>query len=298
MSFLSTASMRVTDVKEFLDKITGSRGIKYTAEKNSKHYIYVPYVTGVVVKDDGQQVQQNQVVAINGKFHEWTTPDGRYHSAFCIKDITRHSENDESVLLNDGTCPFCDRIQDAWDIYNYRMEKEERECSLVGDDRTKHLDKFRKTALSEMKVKDSRQYLYLLVVQFRVVNDKPVIDGDGYPEYDLKVMRMSQTRLQKIQDQLKNSGVEFAGSEFIIQYPDIDDKVNLGSQNTISPIFDKARITVQYPAIVERINKDVAAFDFDSITEAFPEWKGISTIEAQKITNEAYKDWDKYKDEL
>lgn len=301
-SFLKTASKQVVDVRNFLRESAGGTSIKYAAEKGAKHIIYIPYTTEAVLDQaTGTEKLVKKICAIQGAVHEWSTQDGKFKATICLKDVIRHQdENDEnSPLINDGTCPFCDRITDAWDIYRYRKEMEEATCQLTGEQRKNHLDKTFSTYADERKAKDARIYMYILVVKYRLnESGAPVIGSDGLPEYELKVMKLSASRVEKIQQQIANSGSELPDSELIFEYPNVEDRRLLVSQSTTAPVFPNNRMITKFPALQDKINQDIAKFEWDGIEKSFPEWAGMTTAEAKANTDSMFKQWDDYKKEL
>lgn len=296
-SFISGgAAKKVSDIHGFLRDAAGGSSIKYVAEKGAKHLIYIPFVE-CEVKDEktGETVIRKEPKAISGAVHEWQSPDGKFKATVCMKDFIRKSE-DGSILLNDGNCPFCDRVADAWDIYNYRKEEEEAKCQLTGEDRKKHLEKVLSSFADERKAKAARTYMYLLVVKFHMDSaNNPVMGADGLPEYDLKIMKLSSSRVEKIQQQIANSGAELPGSELIFEYPAVDDKRLQVSQSTTAPVFPNNKLTVKYPALLDKINTDVAKFEFEGIEKSFPEWSGMTTEAAKTTTDNLFEKWDEYK---
>ena len=297
-SFLSTASKKVTDVRGFLRDAAGGSSIKYVAEKGTKHLLYIPYTTATEVDEHGNEISVKQLVAISGSVHEWQNPDGKYKASICLKDVIRKADDGET-LLNDGTCPFCDRVADGWDIYRYRKELEEASCKLTGEDRKKHLEKTNASYADERKAKDARTYMYILIVKYRQSADGGIVMGsDGLPEYDLKVMKLSQSRVDRIQQQIANAGAELPGSELMFEYPNTDDRRLQVSQSTTAPVFPNNMMTVKFPALVNKINTDVAKFEWEGIEKSFPEWNGMTSIEAKKITDAMFEQWDKYKADI
>jgi len=297
-SFLKTASKQVGDVRNFLRDSAGTNSIKYSPEKGTKHVIYIPYTEQIVQDENNTQGVVKQVCAISGKIHEWSTSDGKFRATACLKDVIRKAD-DGVTLLNDGTCPFCDRVGDAWDIYNYRKNLEEENCKLTGEQRKSHLEKTVGVFADERKAKDPRDYMYILVVKYRFNEaEKEVLGADGLPEYELKVMKLSRSRVEKIQQQLANSGAEMAGSEIIFQYPNVDDRRLLVSQSTTAPVFPNNMLVVKYPPLANKINEDIAKFDWEGIEKAFTEWAGMSTIEAKTITDNMFEQWDAYRKEV
>ena len=112
-SFLKTASRQVTSAKVFLREAAGSNTIKYSAEKGAKHLIYIPFTSQEVVDEATQtKAMEKILVAISGDVHEWRTADGKFKATVCAKDNIRMSD-DGAVMLNDGSCPFCDRVSNS-----------------------------------------------------------------------------------------------------------------------------------------------------------------------------------------
>ena len=293
-SFIGGASKKVTDVRGFLRDAAGGSSIKYMAEKGARHLIYIPCQTTNDVDENGNTFQRVEPVAISGAVHEWQSPDGKFKATVCMNDFVR-SEADGTVL-NDGTCPFCDRVADAWDIYNYRKEMEETKCQLTGEDRKKHLEKINATFADERKAKSAKTYMYMLVVKFRMdAANNPVLGADGLPEYDLKVMKLSSSRVEKIQQQVANSGCELPNSELIFEYPATDDRRLQVSQSTTAPVFPQNKLTAKYPGLLQKINMDVAKFDFEGIAKSFPEWAGMTTAAAKSVTDALFEKWDEYR---
>ena len=296
-SFLSTASKKVTDVRGFLREAAGGTSIKYVAEKGAKHLLYIPYVNVPEEDEHGTAIVKKQVIAISGEVHEWHSPDGKYKASVCMKDVIRQDEATE-ILMNDGSCSICDRVSDAWDIYRYRRELEEAACKLSGEDRKKHLEKAFGTYADERKAKDARSYMYILVVKYRSDGTNIVIGPDKLPEYDLKVMKLSNSRVEKIQQQIANAGADLPGSEIMFEYPATDDRRLQVSQSTTAPVFPNNMLTVRYPALLEKLTQDVGKFEWEGIEKSFPEWNGMSAIEAKNITDALFEKWDQYRQEV
>ena len=296
-SLLKLASKQVSDVRTFLRESASGNSIKYTAEKGAKHRIYFPYVEQQVQDEQtGNIVTVKKPVAISCDVHEWTTADGKYKATICQDGIFFKDEN--GTVQNDGTCPFCDRVQDAWEIYKYRMAKEEATCQLTGDNRSKHFEKIRTQFADERKIKEKKTYCYLLVVKFVMNGNLNSIGADGLPEYELKVMKLSTSKLEKIQNIFANAGAELTGGEIIFEYGNVEDRRLLAGQATMSPVFPNNSEIVQFPQLVNKINQDVAKFDFDNLDKSFVELNGMTTEAARAAMTNSFEKWDEYKKQL
>lgn len=295
-SFLTSASRQVVDVRSFLRDSAGGNSIKYAAEPGARHIIYIPFNQTQVMDENGAAATVKQIHAIQGAVHEWTNADGKYKASICLKDVVRKA--DDGTVLNDGTCPFCDRVSDAWDIYRYRKQLEEENCRLTGDQRKSHMEKVSAAFADERKAKDARHYMYILIVKFRTdANGTPVME-DGLPAYDLKVMKLSASRIEKITQQLENAGTELAGAELMFGYPKNEDRRIVVSQSTTSPVFPSNQLTVKFPGLINKINHDVAKFTWEGIEKSFPEWSGMTSMEAKNTTDALFEKWDEYKKEV
>ena len=295
-SFLSVAIKPVADTRDFLRDAAGSSSLKYSAEKLAKHQIYFPSREVPVQKEDGTTVMEKQLIAIQAEVHDLYNGKN-YKPTVCLKGKVRMGE-DGVTQLNDGSCPICDRITDGWDISNYRQSLEEARCTLEGEDRKKFLEKCSENFRDDRKAKEARYQLYILMVRFMTKDGQPLVDEAGLPQFKLQIMKMSKNRVEKIQQQLVNSGCQFLDSEIIIEYPNEDDKRLLSSKSSTTPVFPDRRITVLYPAVLAKINEEISKFEWEGIEKVFSEWGGMTVAEAKNITDSAFSKWDKYQQEL
>jgi len=282
---------RVNDIRSVLQRAAEGFNIKYKPEKGSRHFIYLPYGEMEVATEKGvEKVKALYIMELD--VHEWVTIDGKYRTAPCLKDVVRE---ENGVILNDGTCPFCDRIPDAWQIYKYRYENEEKNCGKTGQELKNHLENVRRILVFERKIKEPKTYIYMLVAQFKTSHDgKPVL-SEGFPEYDFKVMKLSTARLQKIKEIIENAGASELGCELVISYPNEEDPRVVVSQSTISAIFPSNKFTVKYPGLEEKINKEAEKFNFDVLNRVFPEWNLVTVGEAKAEMDNQFRMWDQYK---
>lgn len=298
-SFLSSAGRQTKDIRQFLREAAGGNSLKYKPAKGQKHLIYVPFKSVPTVNDAGETVINKEIIAMSGAVHEWTGPDGKYKATVCLKDVVRNDE--AGTVLNDGSCPFCDSVSKAWDVYRYRMEQEEATCGKTGDELVKHLEGMKKTFADERKAKDAREYIYLLVALYRTdptKNYSPIMGQNGLPEFDLKVMKLSASRVEKLQQQMENSGAEFVGSEMVFEYPNEDDARLVVSQSTTAPVFESKQFIRKYTGLAEAIQAEVDKFEWDGIEKSFPEWNGMTSNEAAKTVDQLFNAWDNFQLEL
>lgn len=292
-NFMSCARKQVTDIKSFIKEASGANGLKYRAEKAAKHLLYIPVIK---IEENGQPI--NTINAQMAKVHEGNDANQKYYSFMCLDGIFREEEVDgQTVTLNDGTCPYCDAVQDAWAIYNLRMEMAKEQGKTE-----KELEEVKKVALDERKVKEANDYMYLVVCQIKLKNGtEPEINaGTGLPEFELKVMRMSKSKAEKLMNGAEDSGIDFAGSELIFSYPDTEDPRLLSSQATTSFLMPgtKKSVVSNYPGIKEKMDEACANFEWDSIAKVFGEWKGTTVKEAKIFVDTQFKQYKAYKAEL
>lgn len=303
MSFLKM-SKRVGSITKFMENNANVDTLKYRAEVGAKHLIYFPFhyildENGVPEKDEnGNNIKELE--AISASIHSWNTPDGKFHSTVCTKGNV--VTDDAGNILFDGSCPFCDRLGDAWDIYNYRKELEERTCGKVGKDLEEHLKNLK--LANDNKVKKAENFMYILVAQINMdEKSNPVIGQDGIPSYSLKIMRLSESQLAKIQSAADTSddGSEIPDREVIISYPansSADKNTALmqsSKDRTITFRGNHVKLTTKYPALLERINDDVAKWTWEGIEKSFREFEETSAISRKAVVDAMFEEWDAYK---
>lgn len=299
MSFLAAAGKRTGDIREFLREASGGSGIKYKPGKGEKHIIYIPYKIAKEEMPDGTFKEHKEVISMYGAVHEWNGLDDKYKATICLKGVVRTGDNGE--MLNDGSCPFCDSVGKAWDIYRYRYENEQLTCGKTGAELDKHMETMKKRFADDRKAKDAKEYLYLLVAKYRTDparGNQPIMGSNGLPEFDLKIMKLAATRIEKILQQVENAGGELAGCELIFDYPNENDPRLVVSQSTTAPIFEQRQFVHMYPGLKEAIQAEVNKFSWDGIEKSFPEWAGMTSAEAEKTVTQLFSAWDNYQKEL
>lgn len=294
-SFVKAAGKHNADIKSFLREAASGNGLKYSAESGTKHTLFFPYKMVENIDTDGNKVPTKELINLSVGVHEWNGVDGKYRACICLQGVTLTDA--ENNVLNDGSCPICARIGNAWDIYRHRFEREQMTCGKVGEELTKHMEGAKSDLADERKAKDARDYIYILVAKFRMNQGQPVISKTtGLPEYDMKIMKLSTNRSEKIQKALENSGMEMAGAEIIIDYPDTTDVRHLSTDSVTTPVFSAQPNSIlgKFPTLAESINSEAQAFTFEGIEKAFPEWKGMSTREAQITMDTLFKQYDQF----
>ena len=302
--FISTAKRSAADIRQFLKEAASDGTMKYKAQAGQTHVLYFPFEMATVKNEEtGAEEQVKRLIAISGDVHEWNDSDGKYHACICLKDIVREDENGNK--LNDGTCPFCNRVSDGWSIYRHRVGLEEARCDKVGQERDKFLEGVRQTILKERKASEARPYVYILVAQIQTApgmalgQTQPVLDENGLPKFELKFMKLSAKRAESIETSIANSnGESMADSEIAITYPNIDDQRQIVQQSTIAPMNGQVRFTTRYPDLKQRILNEAKAVDLDAIEGSFREWEGMTTDAATKTMDDLFRKWDEYQVQL
>lgn len=286
-TFLKAA--KKTDVKQFLSDAAGGNSIRYRVESGKKHWIYIPYLT--TEEDNGEITKE--IIAMGAEIHEWNGTDDRYNATICAKGTVRKDE--EGLVLNDGTCPICERTADAWKVYNFRLELEEKTCGKTGGELIKHIDDIKSKLADERKAKDAKPYMYLLVAVIKTDDGKtPKLSPEGIPEFELKVMKLSASRVEKIKSQLENNMVELEGAELLFAYPQNDDIRQVAGNASISVVFTERKATAGNELLVNKINEAVDKFQWEGIEKAFPEWEGMTTEKAKDTMDSLFSKWDEY----
>lgn len=301
-SFINSAKNSVSNIRDFMQMSKGSSTIKYQPVGGEVHHIYVTTMTMEQVDEaTGTVVPVQTLNAIAGQVHEWKDSKG-FKATVCAKG--RQFIDDNGVVVNDGSCPICDRISDAWAIVNYRQELEESTLKLIGEEREAHLKDYKKELMDQLKAKKPTPYMYVLIAKFKMQDKQgrtPILDTNGLPEFELKVMKLSQSRLEKIQTQLQMQMVEFAGAEIGFSYPQIDGpdaaKFIVGQSTIVPYTYGALNYITTYPKLKEKIDEAVAKFVWDDLGKAFPEWQGMSTIQAKNEMDASFEKWDAYKAE-
>ena len=289
MSFFNAVDRQVSDVREFLKAASGNT-LKYTMEAGAKHMLYIPYTIKEKFNENGEVQKVKEIVAISVPIHTWNNP---YKAVACLKGVVLRDENGN--VINDGECPFCNRVGDAFEITKYRKNLEESRCNLTGDAREKHLKTVNTAIYSDMKASTPVYTMYMLVAKLKHNNGKPVMnDETGLPDFELKVMKMSPSLVEKINNQLENSQIELPGASIMIQYDDSKNAMNLGQNRVISPIFPNAAFVEIYPGLRDRIDKEVAEFKWDGVEKVFTELEGMSSAAAKQMMDDSFKQWDEY----
>ena len=288
-------------IREFLKSAkTGRSGVKYSAEAGTKHWFFVPQQTLTSIDEQGNEFTENVTFSEMHWVHEWRDSQKHFNAALCL-----YSERG-------SVCPFCKRVKDAWDVYKDRYErmydaciargmtKEQAEFYMRGDKSSKtNQVKGAYTALmDERKMREAKAYMYMLIALFELdANNKPVLDN-GLPRYELKVMRMTQNRVEDLIKQLEATQADIERQEIMIDYPNYDDMTFVVGQSTTSIVFPNVRITAQYPALVDKIEEEAKQFQWDGLESSFQELTEYNSEAAEEICTKQFKLWDEHVQKL
>lgn len=288
MSFLKVCRT----IKKVESTIENKReNCKFKVIPGSRNFFYIPMQTAETVDADGNKTVETQPYAVALDIHEWNDKNGTYHATYCTQDL-----KDET---HSGDCPMCRATSECWDKYRHLMELAEAECErkgLKGKEAEDFMSDAKKKALSvSLAVKGAKPYLYLLAAQFEKSDTgKTVIDKETkLPKFSLKLLKWSDKRREEVATQFTNSGLTLQGSEIVLQYSDIPKGGDRSMVRlTTTPIFGKAMVTTEYPAIVDAINKAVAEFDFEEeAKKAFIELRDMTDSEAEIAMSDIMQEW-------
>lgn len=275
--------------------------IKYTAEKAKLHRMYIPRFQFNYEDENGAPVSELGPIAEMHYIHEWKSGD-KFYSAECTKETL-------------GTCPFCNRVNDAWDIYNERYAKAEAELKAQGLDegqvqwqmrgeqdkeKRKQPNAFKglyATFIDELKMKAVKPYMYLLVALYEMDAAGNPVCEKGLPKYQLKVWRLPEGRVQMLYDTFASAGGRIEGNEITIQYKNIEDRAQLVGQSTVASVFPDYTWIKQFPALQSKIDEEAAAFDMSSIAKSFEELTKREFAACQSMADAGFTKWDAYKAE-
>ena len=276
-------------------------GIKYVAEKGKLHRLYIPRFQFNYNDENGNPVSEIGPIAESHFIHEWKMGD-KFYSAECTKETL-------------GTCPFCDRVNDAWDIYNDRYAKAEAELKAQGLDEGQiqwqmrgEQDKEKRkspnaykglyaTFIDELKMKDVKAYYYLLVAQYELDAAGNAVCEKGLPKYQLKVWRLPEGRVQMLYDTFASAGGRIEGNEITIQYKNLEDRASLVGQSTVASVFPDYTWIGKYPGLQQKIEEEAAAFDMESIAKSFEELTKRELTVCKNLADAGFAKWDAYKAE-
>lgn len=292
-TFVKAAKRPVQSVDAFL-KGAADNTIKYKPESEKKHWVYFPTME---IQDDAGNVT-NGIIALNARVHELRPEVDKYAACVCLDGI--ELTDDDGNVLNDGTCPYCERVSDSFDIYRYKMEEAEKKAlsrGIAGDELEEYKKNSSRKFMGETPVSKAKPYIYLLIVQFKLNSmDKPELGPDGLPVFELKVMKLSDKGITKIQETFKNSNVDLEGSEAIFKYQKQDTPMLVAGSRTVSPVF-KGCLMDTYPGLREAVQAAVDKWNWEGLETAFPEWKGRSTAAAKAECDKIFASWDAYKED-
>ena len=294
-----TGVRRSMDIRGFLKNVKSNNGIKYVTESGKSHRLYIPAVKQITQDEEGNQIEVVTTVSEMHEVHEWIDKDGKFKSALCLAELGQE-------------CPFCNRVGAAWDIYKYRYEAEKAALLAKGmsEEQAKYEmegDKDKKVGgkqgiyralLDQRKMKEKKPYFYLLVAQFELdAQQNPVLDA-GLPKFELKVMKLSEGRVEKLLKSLETCGGQLEGQELKIDYTVTDDVAERVGQSTTTVVFPQYAFTYAYAGLKDKIDAEAEKFSWDGIDKAFGELTVYTHEGATEMCDENFRSWDKYQNEL
>lgn len=288
--FIKAANKPVESIASFL-RDSADNSIKYKPESGKKHLVYFPYRE---VQDENGNVVKS-VIAMRGDVHELVPKPNDYDACVCMHGIVIKAE--DGTLLNDGSCPYCDRVNDSYEIFKYKSKVAEDKAKargLTGTELEETIKDARRRFMRETPVGKAKPYLYMLIVQYKLnAQDNPEIGPDGLPVFELKVMKLSDKGITKIQETFQNSGIALEGSEAVFKYQVQDNAMLVAGSRTVSPVF-QGKLMDKYPGLKNAIKAAVDKWDWDGLGNAFKEWKGKSVAEAKAQCDTIFKAWDDF----
>lgn len=280
-NFLKAAMRPVSNVNSFL-RDSADNSVKYKPESGKKHHLYIPYSD----ENDERGEIVKSIIAMSGAIHELAPAPDKYEAHVCLEQ-----------LFGPGECPYCDNVGKSWDIYRYKMDTAKARAEQGGmngamlDD---YLKKCSQTYGSERKVKTAKPYIYQLVVQYKLgADNKPEIGPDGLPAFELKVMKLSDKGIGKIQQTFENANMEYEGAEVIFKYEQKDNPMLVAGSRTITPVF-QGKLVDTYPALKGAIDAAVSKWSWEGIQKAFREWAEYDKEQALAKCEEMFHTWDEY----
>ena len=297
MSFLKNAISRGSkELAAFVIEAEKGNSIRYSCKANTTDTIIFPYSV-----TDVEGVPVRQLYNITAYIHHGISVDGKYKPYMCMEDIIE--KDDEGHVIHDGTCPYCDAVNKAWDVANTRIQQEVEKLTLKQgtEEYDEKVKEIKRNCYNAMKIKERTATIYQLiaVIDHNKNGEITINEVTKLPSFQLKIWKMSASLAEKLNKALTNSGINIEGSVVKIAYPDTKDTRVITSQATFSPQFEgsPACITSKYPGLMDAINKAAAEFKFDTIDRDFVEFKDVSTADAKVSMQLLFEKYDKYLEE-
>lgn len=286
VNLFALSARKVVDVATFIKENASSSKLRYSTEANATHRLFFP----LYKDEDGNLVPYVTAAMV----HSWGSGNN-YDSCICTKGIA--VEGSEF----DGSCPVCERMQDATAIVNYVKAEKEEACTLSGEARKKFLEDLDKQMWQDRKVSSAKNKFYVALVLLKTDKDgKALVDGDG-PKFAIHIASWTETTMKKLLDALTMQDDEpfIGGREFKLKYGDYSDAMTRVGQVQVSVVDEKKALAREGTALHTEIMEAMADFDFNrSVELCRPEVK-TQTPPALKIAmNALFREWDTYKADL
>jgi len=283
VNLLALTSKKVTDVATFIKENASANKLKYATEANVTHRLFFP----MYKDEDGNLVPYVKAVPI----HAWGTGQS-YDSCICTKGIKVEG------TAFDGTCPVCERVEDAKAITTYVKAEKEAACTLVGDARKKFLEDLDKQLWRDQKVSYANLKYYVALVKLNCDKDgKALVDGEG-DKFSVHIAAWTKKSMEKLLDALTMQDDEpnIGGREFKIKYGDYNDVMTRVGQASASVVDFKKALVQEGNALYSEIMKAMESFDFEhSIQLCRTEVKTQTPADIRVSMNSLFREWDNYK---
>ena len=284
VNLLALTSKKVTDVATFIKENASANKLKYTTEANVTHRMFFP----TYVNEEGKEVPY--VVAT--KIHAWGE-GSNYSSCICTKGVVVEGTE------YDGSCPVCERLNDASEIVKYVKAEKEAACTLVGEARKKFLEDLDKQLWRDRKVSAAQIRYYVALVKLNCDKEgRALVDKDGADKFSIHIASWTKNSMEKFLDALTMQDDEpnIGGREFKVKYGDYNDAMTRVGQAQISVVDVKKALVQEGNELYKEIMAAMEKFDFNhSIELARPEVETKSLVEIRASMNTLFREWDNYK---
>ncbi len=286
MSLFSKVAKKVTDVATFIEEHASASTLKYMAGNDVTHRLYFP----VHIDETGKPIPY----VFEAPIHTWGSNKNNYGSCMCTKGI---DDGDKF----DGSCPVCDRLEDASAIVDYLKAEVDAACTLTGDDRTKYLDEQGKKIWGDRKVSAARSKYYVALAMLNCGKDGRTLADDDKPKFTIKIAAWTENSMMKILTALTERDEEpnIGGLEFKLKYGSQPELASRVGQVAVTWVDKEKMLVKPGTPLAAEIAAALENFDFEhSIQLCRRETAEKTPAELQRQMDKLFQAWDTYKAEL